>query len=62
MGKLNIAHHKSYHPYLRDNIEKVRRYEEEARMTEAKEEGRLLLAVSDTAIRLNYRLTPRPGL
>ncbi|KAJ6541064.1 hypothetical protein DFH09DRAFT_1263262 [Mycena vulgaris] len=22
MGKLNIAHHKSYHPYRRDNIEK----------------------------------------
>ena len=58
MGKLNIAHHKSYHPYRRDNIEKVRRDEEEARMTEAKEEGRLLLAVSDTAIRLNSRLTP----
>ena len=28
MGKLNIAHHKSYHPYRRDNIERVRRDEE----------------------------------
>jgi N-terminal domain of CBF1 interacting co-repressor CIR len=46
MGKLNIAHHKSYHPYRRDNIEKVRRDEEEARLKEAKEEGRMMLAVS----------------
>jgi len=46
MGKLNIAHHKSYHPYRRDNIEKVRQDEEEARLKEAKEEGRMSLAVS----------------
>ncbi len=46
MGKLNILHHKSYHPYKRDNIEKVRRDEEEARRKEAKEEGRMMLAVS----------------
>jgi len=45
MGKLNIAHHKSYHPYRRDNIERVRRDEEEAQLTEAKEEGRMMLAV-----------------
>lgn len=45
MGKLNIAHHKSYHPYRRDNIEKVRKDEEEARQKEAKEEGRMMLAV-----------------
>ena len=42
MGKLNIAHHKSYHPYRRDNIERVRRDEEEARQREAVEEGRLI--------------------
>ena len=46
MGKLNIAHHKSYHPYRRDNIERVRRDEEEARLREAVEEGRMMLAVS----------------
>ena len=46
MGKLNIAHHKSYHPYRRDNIERVRRDEEEARTKEAVEEGRMMLAVS----------------
>jgi hypothetical protein len=45
MGKLNIAHHKSYHPYRRDNIEKVRKDEEEAREKEAREEGRMMLAV-----------------
>ncbi|CAK5274416.1 unnamed protein product [Mycena citricolor] len=52
MGKLNIAHHKSYHPYRRDNIEKVRRDEEEARQQEAKEEGRMLLADSEARIEL----------
>lgn len=46
MGKLNIAHHKSYHPYRLDNIERVKRDEEEARLQEAKEEGRIALAVS----------------
>ena len=45
MGKLNIAHHKSYHPYRRDNIERVRRDEEEARLKEAVQEGRMMLAV-----------------
>ena len=45
MGKLNIAHHKSYHPYRRDNIERVRRDEEEARLKEENEEGRMMLAV-----------------
>jgi hypothetical protein len=50
MGKLNIAHHKSYHPYRRDNIEKVRRDEEEAREKEAKEEGRMMLAVRPSTI------------
>jgi hypothetical protein len=31
MGKLNIAHHKSYHPYRLDNIERVRRDEADAK-------------------------------
>jgi hypothetical protein len=46
MGRLVIAHHKSYHPYKAENIERVRRDEEEARLKEAKEEGRLRLVVS----------------
>lgn len=50
MGKLNIAHHKSYHPYRRDNIERVRKDEEEARLKEAAEEGRMLLAVRCSVI------------
>jgi hypothetical protein len=45
MGRLVIAHHKSYHPYRAENIERVKRDEEEARLQEAKEEGRLKLAV-----------------
>ena len=45
MGKLNIAHHKSYHPYRRDNIERVRRDEEQARIEEEAKEGKILVAV-----------------
>ncbi|OCH87443.1 hypothetical protein OBBRIDRAFT_709693, partial [Obba rivulosa] len=52
MGKLNIAHHKSYHPYRRDNIERVRRDEEDARLKDAAEEGRMLLADSEARIEL----------
>ena len=45
MGRLVIAHHKSYHPYRADNVERVKKDEEEAKLQEAKEEGRLRLAV-----------------
>lgn len=48
MGKLNIAHHKSYHPYRQDNIERVRRDEEEARLKEEREDGRMMLAVRNS--------------
>ena len=56
MGKLNIAHHKSYHPYRRDNIERVRRDEEEARMKEEQEEGRMMVAVSNAIHKFIRRL------
>ncbi|KAH7923757.1 hypothetical protein BV22DRAFT_1035956 [Leucogyrophana mollusca] len=59
MGKLNIAHHKSYHPYRRDNIERVRRDEEEAAAKEAKEEGRVVLADSEARLET---LRERAGL
>ncbi|KZP29387.1 hypothetical protein FIBSPDRAFT_851410 [Athelia psychrophila] len=59
MGKLNIAHYKSYHPYRRDNIDKVKREEEEAALVVAKEEGRVLLADSEARIDL---LRHRNGL
>jgi len=52
MGKLNIAHHKSYHPYRRDNIEKVRRDEEEARLKELQQEGKMLLADAEARLDL----------
>lgn len=46
MGKLNIAHHKSYHPYRRDNIKRVRRDEEKARLEEEgkKDEARRIVS------------------
>ncbi|EPQ51670.1 hypothetical protein GLOTRDRAFT_65874 [Gloeophyllum trabeum ATCC 11539] len=44
MGKLNIAHHKSYHPYRLDNIERVRRDEEAARLKAEGEEDRMRVA------------------
>ncbi|KAF8641777.1 hypothetical protein AX16_009803, partial [Volvariella volvacea WC 439] len=59
MGKLNIAHHKSYHPYRRDNIERVRRDEEEAARKEAEEEGRVMLADAEARIE---RLRERAGI
>jgi hypothetical protein len=59
MGKLNIAHHKSYHPYRRDNIDRVRRDEEEAAQKEAEAEGRVVLA--DAEARLDV-LRERAGL
>ncbi|KIJ58763.1 hypothetical protein HYDPIDRAFT_99381 [Hydnomerulius pinastri MD-312] len=59
MGKLNIAHHKSYHPYRRDNIERVRRDEEEAARKEAEKEGRIVLADAEARIGL---LRERAGL
>ncbi|KAF8200549.1 hypothetical protein K438DRAFT_1966010 [Mycena galopus ATCC 62051] len=52
MGKLNIAYHKSYHLYRRNNIEKVRRDEQEARRNEAKDERRMRLADSEARIDL----------
>ncbi|EGN94232.1 hypothetical protein SERLA73DRAFT_188867 [Serpula lacrymans var. lacrymans S7.3] len=59
MGKLNIAHHKSYHPYRLDNIDRVRKDEEEARDKEAREEDRLMLADSEARIE---KLRDRAGL
>jgi hypothetical protein len=45
MGKLNIAHHKSYHPYRLDNIERVRRDETAAKRKETEDADRSLVAV-----------------
>lgn len=59
MGKLNIAHHKSYHPYRRDNIERVRRDEEEAARQDAEQDGRIALA--DAEARLTV-LRERAGI
>ncbi|KAI9572530.1 hypothetical protein HD554DRAFT_2066080 [Boletus coccyginus] len=59
MGKLNIAHHKSYHPYRRDNIERVRRDEEEAARKDAEKEGKIVLADAEARLTL---LRDRAGI
>lgn len=59
MGKLNIAHHKSYHPYRRDNIERVRKDEEEAALKDAEQEGRIALADAEARLAL---LRERAGI
>ncbi|KAI5885076.1 uncharacterized protein SCHCODRAFT_02645027 [Schizophyllum commune H4-8] len=59
MGRLVIAHHKSYHPYRRDNIERVRRDEEEAELKEAQAEGKMALADAEARIAL---LRDRAGI
>lgn len=48
---LNIAHHKSYHPYKRENIERVRRDEEAARAAEEDRARRERLGESDDRLR-----------
>ena len=45
MGKLNIAHHKSYHPYRLDNVERVRRDEAAAQRKQIEDTDRALVAV-----------------
>jgi hypothetical protein len=52
MGRLVIAHHKSYHPYKRDNIERVKRDEELAELEEQRAEGRIQLADAEARIHL----------
>ncbi|TFK47424.1 hypothetical protein OE88DRAFT_1603789, partial [Heliocybe sulcata] len=59
MGKLNIAHHKSYHPYRQDNIDRVRRDEEAARLKEEGEEDRM--RVADAEARMDV-LRKRAGM
>ena len=61
MGKLNIAHHKSYHPYRLDNIERVRRDEAAAKLKETEDADRVLVAVrlrlhSNAALTTSYRM------
>jgi len=45
MGKLNIAHHKSYHPYRLDNIERVRLDEAAAKRKQTEDIDRALAVV-----------------
>ncbi|KAH8987468.1 hypothetical protein EDB92DRAFT_1801332 [Lactarius akahatsu] len=68
MGKLNIAHHKSYHPYRLDNIERVRRDEEAAKLKQTEDTDRALVADAESrldALRsragINPPHSPPPG-
>lgn len=47
---LHLQHHKSYHVYNKDNIERVRRDEEIARLTEQGKEEQSLLAESEARL------------
>ncbi|KAH9023677.1 hypothetical protein EDB85DRAFT_2075291 [Lactarius pseudohatsudake] len=68
MGKLNIAHHKSYHPYRLDNIERVRRDEDAAKLKQTEDTDRALVADAESrldALRsragINPPHSPPPG-
>ena len=49
---LHLQHHKSYHPYNRENIERVRRDEELAKAQEQEAEQQSLVADSEARIEL----------
>ncbi|UZJ52639.1 hypothetical protein CBS101457_001959 [Exobasidium rhododendri] len=49
---LHLQQHKSYHPYSRDNIDRVRRDEEVARLAEEGKEQQSLLAESEARLEL----------
>jgi N-terminal domain of CBF1 interacting co-repressor CIR len=59
MGKLNIAHHKSYHPYRLDNIERVRRDEAAANKKKTEDQDRALVAVRFLFLHLHLLYNPR---
>ncbi|KAI0259109.1 hypothetical protein BC834DRAFT_846961 [Gloeopeniophorella convolvens] len=52
MGKLNIAHHKSYHPYRLDNVERVRRDEAAAKLKQTEDADRVLVADAESRMSL----------
>jgi hypothetical protein len=56
---LHLQQHKSYHPYNKDNIERVRRDEEIARAAEEGKEHQSLLAESEARIEALKRLKGR---
>lgn len=61
MGKLNIAHHKSYHPYRLDNVERVRRDEEAAKRKQTEDTDRALVAVRLRRLLLVINPNPPAG-
>ncbi|CAO1621235.1 unnamed protein product [Jaminaea pallidilutea] len=47
---LHLAHHKSYHPYSQENIQRVKRDEEEARLQQQEGSSRVRQAESDAQL------------
>lgn len=63
MGKLNLLHHKSYHPYKADNVARVERDEAKARAEEEEVDRRSTLAVRSSSSALSTNaLTLLSGL
>lgn len=54
MGKLNLLHHKSYHPYKADNVARVERDEAKARAEEEEVDRRSTLAVRSLLALLSW--------
>lgn len=55
MGKLNLLHHKSYHPYKADNVAKVKADEAKAAALEDEDNRRTTLAVRPLASLRRHR-------
>lgn len=55
----SIAHHKSYHPYKADNIERVKRDEERAAAIEAGDRAKVMQADSEARIALLRKRSKR---
>ncbi|KAG1077185.1 hypothetical protein G6F42_025018 [Rhizopus arrhizus] len=49
---MNILHHKSWHVYNKDNIERVRKDEAEAEAEAKKKQDRVILAESEARLEL----------
>lgn len=59
MARLQILQHKSYHPYLESNKQRVRDDEKRQRELDEAEERRVLQAVSSKATLHSFPILPR---
>lgn len=56
MGKLNLLHHKSYHPYKAENVAKVLADEAKAASLDQESDRKSMLAVSLSLLLLSQDL------